>query len=127
MDQTTSEIDAAPSEKKFIDNAKTEKKSSKYNSGLGLISIEYWQTYFDVNQEEIKQRILASLNPISPQFSSLISEKPDLYGPFWICSFLIFMLVIGGNFLNVMHKFIVGSAIVYFFVSYKNLARDIQF
>ena len=28
-----------------------------------------------------------------------VSEKPDLYGPFWICALLVFMLSICGNFL----------------------------
>jgi len=62
-------------------------KGKNLISGWGFISVEFWQSYFDINQTDIKERILASLNPLSPKFSEIIWEKPDLYGPFWIASF----------------------------------------
>lgn len=80
---------------------KSEKKQAKsepVNSALGAFSISYWQAYFEVNQFEIKDRLLASMNPVAPVFSQAIGEKPDLYGPFWIGSFLIFLLTVTGNF-----------------------------
>jgi hypothetical protein len=69
----------------------TAKKNSPINSALGVLSIAYWQTYFEVNQFEVKDRLLASMNPVSPVFAESIGEKADLYGPFWIGSFLIFL------------------------------------
>jgi len=91
----------------------TEKSSAKkpkqtMASALGVFSINYWQNYFDVNQFEIKDRLLGSLNPVSPAFATALGEKPDLYGPFWITSFLIFLLTITGNFTEVISSHALG-------------------
>jgi len=83
------------------ESEKPQAKPSKpltVNSALGVFSISYWQAYFEVNQFEIKDRLIASMNPVAPVFSETIGEKPDLYGPFWIGSFLIFLLTVTGNF-----------------------------
>lgn len=80
----------------------------KKTSALGIFSMDFWQTYFHVNQTQIKDRLLASLNPVSPQFSELVWDNPDLYGPFWICSFLIFLLTVSGNFIQVFTNHVLG-------------------
>ena len=33
-----------------------------------------------------------------PIFFALIKEKPDLWGPFWIATTLVFLLAVTGNF-----------------------------
>ncbi|XP_077283066.1 protein YIPF1 [Arctopsyche grandis] len=66
-------------------------------------TIEYYQKYFDVNTDDVLQRILTSIVPnrASPSyFDQNISVKPDLYGPFWVSTTLIFAIAISGNISN---------------------------
>ena len=50
-------------------------------------------------------RVLNSLLPFSPKFITMYKEKPDLYGPFWIMTTLIVLLVIIGNFARYLDIF----------------------
>jgi len=56
---------------------------------------------FDVDTEEITDRLKWSLFPRLDHTSSFakkkIKPKPDLYGPFWICVTLVFSVAIAGN------------------------------
>ena len=58
----------------------------------GCLSIKYYQPFFDVDTKDIADRIKASIFycNASSNFISVVSEKPDLYGPFWITTSLIF-------------------------------------
>lgn len=75
----------------------------------------YYKAYFNVTTEDVKTRILCTINPLSDKFSDITLNNPDLYvhictyfvyifnlcvryGPFWIYTSLIFMLGVGGNF-----------------------------
>jgi len=40
---------------------------------------------------------MTSFNPLSPYFFDISNGKPDLYGPFWIYTTLIFVLGASGN------------------------------
>jgi len=62
------------------------------------LTIEFFQSYFDVTTLEIQNRLLASLIPFNKKFHTLYRGKPDLYGPFWIYTTLIIVLSISGNF-----------------------------
>ena len=86
---------------------KTTKKAAKEakslsSSACAICTIEYWSTYFDIDQVELAPRLKCCLNPTSNDLMTRVSEKPDLYGPFWICAVLVFMLSISGNFLNLL-------------------------
>ncbi|KAJ3045703.1 hypothetical protein HDV00_007829 [Rhizophlyctis rosea] len=59
----------------------------------GFWTIEYYAQFFDVDSNDVAQRILASLIP-KDDFLQLIGDKPDLYGPFWIATSAIFALFI---------------------------------
>ncbi|KAJ8011028.1 hypothetical protein DPEC_G00053940 [Dallia pectoralis] len=62
-------------------------------------TFEYYQTFFDVESHQVKERVLGSLLPWpGKNFVRLyIRNNPDLYGPFWICATLVFVIAIGGN------------------------------
>ena len=79
-------------------------------SPLGLLGFKYWQSYFDLDQYEFKTRALSALHPTSLNFLSLITEKPDLYGPFWITTFLVFLLDVSGEFLALLWGAILGTS-----------------
>lgn len=65
-------------------------------------TFEYYQTWFDVDTKQVGQRILGSMVP-KPGKNYLrlhIRPTPDLYGPFWICTTLVFTTAICGNLAN---------------------------
>jgi len=61
-------------------------------------SITYYQPLFDVDTLQVVNRIKGSLLP-RPKgaFWELIGANPDLYGPFWIATTLIFTMAMTGN------------------------------
>jgi len=64
----------------------------------GFWSIKYYQPLFDVDTLQVLNRIKSSLLP-RPKgaFFELIAANPDLYGPFWISTTLIFAMAMMGN------------------------------
>uniref|UniRef100_A0A7S4EX89 Protein YIPF n=2 Tax=Chrysotila carterae TaxID=13221 RepID=A0A7S4EX89_CHRCT len=64
----------------------------------GFWTLKYYQPLFDVDTLQVLTRLKASLLP-RPRgvFFDLISTTPDLYGPFWIATTLIFSMAITGN------------------------------
>ncbi|XP_076346193.1 protein YIPF1 isoform X2 [Tachypleus tridentatus] len=63
----------------------------------------YYQKLFNVDTIQVLRRILWSMIPIPGQATYLhhhIRPAPDLYGPFWITSTLVFITAIGGNMAN---------------------------
>ena len=69
------------------------------NSWLDSINCNFTflQEYFDFETEEIIRRLIASLIPFNKNFINLVEKKPDLYGPFWIYTTLIFIAASAGS------------------------------
>ena len=62
-------------------------------------SIAFYQPYFNVDTDDVKQRLVPSLKGFKDHdFVEFISQKPDLYGPFWIYTTLIFVIGATANF-----------------------------
>lgn len=72
----------------------TQKGSQKSSS---YFSIDYWQTYFEINQYELYDRLRILVDVQKMNIYDSIKQKPELYGPFWIATSLIFCLFICGN------------------------------
>ncbi|XP_064626580.1 protein YIPF1-like isoform X2 [Lineus longissimus] len=65
-------------------------------------TFEYYQAWFDVDTYQVLRRIQGSMVP-RPRYNYLrqqIRPNPDLYGPFWICTTLVFTTAICGNLAN---------------------------
>jgi hypothetical protein len=69
--------------------------------------LAYYQGYFDVTTPQILDRLMRAYFPFRGKFyrdddgtGSGRAEQADLYGPFWICTTLIFLLAAAGNFAN---------------------------
>ena len=56
--------------------------------------------YFNVTNQDVMERLLMALKGFSSQFQQITEQNPDLYGPFWIYTTLIFMLSAMGNIAN---------------------------
>ncbi|KAK6915564.1 Yip1 domain [Dillenia turbinata] len=64
-----------------------------------------YKPYFDVDTSDVLERIRDSLFPFRGTFSEKTAINPDLYGPFWICTTLIFVAASIGTFVTyVAHK-----------------------
>lgn len=80
-------------------------KSKQKDIAIGLISsakdksqiwyeklfctFKFLDPYFEVNTSDIKTRLISGFVPFSKTF---VEIKPDLYGPFWIYTLLIFLI-----------------------------------
>ncbi|XP_073076474.1 protein YIPF2 isoform X1 [Manis javanica] len=65
----------------------------------GFWTFDYYQSFFDVDTSQVLDRIKGSLLP-RPGHNFVrhhLRNRPDLYGPFWICATLAFILAITGN------------------------------
>eukprot|EP00808_Paulinella_micropora_P023127 g32247.t1 len=65
-------------------------------SNSSFFSLDFYRQFYDVTTVLVLKRLLKSLKPIGPFFND--DDKPDMYGPFWICTTLIFLMAAGGNF-----------------------------
>ncbi|KAK3001838.1 hypothetical protein RJ639_020905 [Escallonia herrerae] len=66
------------------------------NTWSGVFSISSYTQYFNVDTDVVMNRLTSSLFP-SGDFFSKIDANPDLYGPVWISTTLIFVVASLGN------------------------------
>ncbi|CAA2953718.1 YIPF1 homolog [Olea europaea subsp. europaea] len=68
-------------------------------------TIAAYRPYFDVDTSDVLERIKDSLFPFRGSFTEKTANNPDLYGPFWICTTLIFVAASIGTFATYLaHK-----------------------
>ncbi|KAL8171723.1 hypothetical protein V2J09_023527 [Rumex salicifolius] len=78
---------------------------SQSSGWFGAFTVAAYKPYFDVDTSDVMERIKESLFPFKGSFTEMISNNPDLYGPFWICTTLIFVAASIGTFVTyVAHK-----------------------
>ncbi|KAG5324237.1 YIPF1 protein, partial [Pseudoatta argentina] len=65
-------------------------------------TIEYYQKFFNVNTNEVLEKLMHSMIPHGNDnyFITHIKPNPDLYGPFWISVTLVFTIAISENVVN---------------------------
>jgi hypothetical protein len=86
-----------------------------------LCFLNYFRAYFKVTTNDIKKRLILSFNPLKNEFYKEISDKPDLYGPFWIYTTLIFVICAGGS----LSKYFQGAKTENFFTKFVPTATSI--
>ncbi|KAL4202466.1 hypothetical protein AMTRI_Chr02g263780 [Amborella trichopoda] len=78
---------------------------SQPSGWLRMFTVAAYKPYFDVDTSDVLERIKESLIPFKGSFSEKIVDNPDLYGPFWICTSLIFVAASIGTFITYLaHK-----------------------
>ena len=90
--------------------SESEPVSSNYASYFSLV---YWSDFFDVNQTEMIDRLTTAIHPNKMNIGTIIRAKPELYGPFWICSTIVFSIFAFGN----LSRFIAGHEYNFDFIS----------
>ena len=76
-------------------NAKNENAPKSYIDKL-LCIFSFIRPYFKVTFNDVKLRIISSFLPINNSFFDIAVKRPDLYGPFWIYTTLIYVIAAGG-------------------------------
>ena len=119
--QSTSNNPTEYPDSNLINKATENTKTSWFDNIMCNMSC--LQTYFDIETDDIIKRIIASLIPCNKNFINLVEKKPDLYGPFWIYTTLIFIIASAGSLTKYIHgadqedyfqKFIpVAGAVIY--------------
>lgn len=73
--------------------------SSNSQTITSIFSLKFYASYFDVDTIDVLRRVLLALNPFTRRQVFLFHTddnpdpaEPDLYGPFWITSSVIFFL-----------------------------------
>ncbi|KAF7762127.1 hypothetical protein Agabi119p4_8720 [Agaricus bisporus var. burnettii] len=67
-------------------------------SGGGFWTVEYYQQYFDVDTQTVLKRCYTTLIPTqSRTYISTYLNPPDMYGPFWVLTTLIFTLFLSSS------------------------------
>ncbi|KAI7831433.1 hypothetical protein BC939DRAFT_437000 [Gamsiella multidivaricata] len=56
-------------------------------------SVQYYSKFFDVDTAQVMERCMASIIP-KGKFLDVMEGGPDLYGPFWIATTVIFVLFV---------------------------------
>ncbi|KAJ1568019.1 hypothetical protein HK405_003890 [Cladochytrium tenue] len=75
-------------------------------------TIEFYQQFFDVDTNDVLQRMLESLLPRG-KFMEAVGSNPDLYGPFWISTTVIFALFVTSTIAGSIYAYIHGTAFAY--------------
>ncbi|KAK1370634.1 Integral membrane Yip1 family protein [Heracleum sosnowskyi] len=89
--------DADDSFSKPISESSDESQSSGW---FRVFTVGAYKPYFDVDTSDVLDRIKDSLLPFSGSFNEKTYDHPDLYGPFWICTTLIFVAAAIGTFVT---------------------------
>lgn len=83
-----SEPDELDNERSTLMHETTKDLSGREIPLCGFMSVQYYQPYFDVDTDDVYQRLIQSsfFCRREKNFLAFIGDKPDAYGPFWVSS-----------------------------------------
>lgn len=91
-------------------------RASKTGSG-GWFSLDSLQTYFDVDTPTVLERAWRTLYPKDDYLNITVNNQPDLYGPFWVPSTLVFALFLSSSLSSSIQAYLAGNAYSYDFTA----------
>lgn len=95
-----SDSDMDPGKTKLTENP-LEDGADSATKKTSFWSLGFFQNLFDVDTDQVLNRLQGALVPYPKSFlQHHVNGKPDLYGPFWICTTLVFSIAISGNLAN---------------------------
>ncbi|OZJ05080.1 hypothetical protein BZG36_02080 [Bifiguratus adelaidae] len=77
-------------------------------------TVEYYSKFFDVDTEQVLERCFKSLYP-RDNFLEVLQDNPDLYGPFWISTTVVFSLFVTSSLAGSLAAFLAGKTVTYDF------------
>ncbi|KAI8882411.1 Yip1-domain-containing protein [Backusella circina FSU 941] len=86
------------------------------NSNRGPIwSLDYYSRFFDVDTSQVIERCLKSMYPVGDFAADTLNNQPDLYGPFWISTTVVFSVFVCSSLAGSLAAYIAGQPHVYDF------------
>ncbi|KAN0055287.1 hypothetical protein ACTA71_008397 [Dictyostelium dimigraforme] len=82
---------------KFSDSAPLNANEDGTEKKYSFYEVPYYRFLFNVDTKEVGLRLIRSMLPIKFSFFNLIRENPDLYGPFWVLTSLVFIVAASSN------------------------------
>ncbi|KAI8075041.1 hypothetical protein BC940DRAFT_287277 [Gongronella butleri] len=67
-------------------------RSSFHNKPMW--SLDYYSRFFDVDTSQVVERCLKSMYPVGDFANDTLEHQPDLYGPFWITTTVVFAVFV---------------------------------
>ncbi|CAO3695980.1 unnamed protein product [Rhizopus stolonifer] len=83
--------------------------------GKPIWSVEYYATFFDVDTTQVIERCLKSVYPVGDFAADTLQNQPDLYGPFWVATSVVFSLFVCSSLAGSLAAYIAGTSYVYDF------------
>ncbi|KAF8939070.1 hypothetical protein EDD21DRAFT_384260 [Dissophora ornata] len=80
--------------------------------GKPIWSVEYYSKFFDVDTAQVMDRCMASIIP-KANFLEVMGGSPDLYGPFWISTTVIFVLFVSSSIVDSINAFLSSTPYAY--------------
>ncbi|KAG0233411.1 hypothetical protein BGW42_007496 [Actinomortierella wolfii] len=77
-------------------------------------SVEYYAKFFDVDTAQVMERCFASIIP-KDNFLEVMGGAPDLYGPFWISTTVVFVLFVASSIADSIAAYMNGAKYQYDF------------
>jgi len=101
MREQTHNFTSFPNQEDSDDEDKSELLQGEKKQ-LSFWTFEYYQQFFDVDTWQVVRRVIGSMfpHPRRNYLQTQIRPNPDMYGPFWICTTLVFTTAIAGNMAN---------------------------
>ncbi len=73
----------------------------KAEQGVGglcsALRLQHWQRWFDLDAGDVAARLRQVARPWEGRFFEVLGGRPDLYGPFWLCATLVFLMAATAN------------------------------
>jgi hypothetical protein len=93
-----------------------ESMGRQLNSGsTGPFSLEYYSKWFDVDTKLVAERAWRTLYPREDYVDVVLNGTPDLYGPFWLPTTLIFALFLSSSLSASISAYLSGQPYAYDF------------
>jgi hypothetical protein len=91
----------------------TENKSSELPEipMCGFMSVRFYQPYFDVDTADVTARLSNALFYCKRErnFLTIVGDKPDAYGPFWIATTAVFVIAVSSHVSNWLSSWMNGQ------------------
>ncbi|KAF9570076.1 hypothetical protein EC968_002292 [Mortierella alpina] len=79
--------------------------NQEQNANQPIWSVGYYAKFFDVDTSQVLERCFASVVP-KDNFLEVMGGSPDLYGPFWIATTVIFVLFVTSSIVESINAYI---------------------
>ncbi|GAA5839787.1 hypothetical protein JCM5353_003763 [Sporobolomyces roseus] len=81
----------------------------------GVLNLDFYSSWFDVDTLTVLTRCYKTLLPKEDYVNDVLSGVPDLYGPFWIPTTLIFSLFLTSSLISSVNAYLAGVEYTYDF------------